>query len=68
LSDDHADHDLALQPKKKGKTGKVENLKAELREMLAEPLIARGVSARYPTSGSKIIIDDLIMSTSTYES
>lgn len=35
-------------------------LKAQLKGLLAEPLLARGVSARYPTSGSKVIVDDLI--------
>lgn len=51
-------------PKRKqgggGPSANVANLKAELRERLAEPLMARGVSARYPTSGSKVIIDDLL--------
>lgn len=37
-----------------------EALKAELKSLLREPLMARGVSARYPTSGSKVIIDDLL--------
>jgi len=35
-------------------------LKARLKEMLAEPLIARGVLARYITSGSRPIVDDLL--------
>ena len=38
-------------------------LKAELKALLAEPLMARGVSARYPTSGSKVIVDDLLKNT-----
>lgn len=55
-----------MQPKKKQDAvgaAKVPALKAELKALLAEPLIARGVSARYPTSGSKVIIDDLINAT-----
>jgi ATP-dependent RNA helicase DDX24/MAK5 len=35
-------------------------LKAELKEMLSRPLIARGVSTRYITSGSRPIADDII--------
>jgi hypothetical protein len=35
-------------------------LKAELKALLAQPLIARGVSTRYITSGSTPIVDDII--------
>ena len=35
-------------------------LKTELGQMLSEPLISRGVSARYITSGSRPIVDDLL--------
>ncbi|KAJ3927849.1 MAG: ATP-dependent RNA helicase [Lentinula lateritia] len=35
-------------------------LKAQLRQMLAQPLIARGISAKYITSGSNHIVDELI--------
>lgn len=44
------------------RTVKAEGLKAELKTLLKEPLVARGVSAKYPTSGSKVIIDDLLRS------
>jgi ATP-dependent RNA helicase DDX24/MAK5 len=37
-------------------------LKAKLAHVLAQPLIARGVSAKYPTSGSIVIVDDLVWS------
>ncbi|ORX35309.1 P-loop containing nucleoside triphosphate hydrolase protein [Kockovaella imperatae] len=47
----------------KGSKRDVGSLKAELKHLLSQPLIARGVSARYPTSGSKVIVDDLIKST-----
>ncbi|KZS98247.1 DEAD-domain-containing protein [Sistotremastrum niveocremeum HHB9708] len=36
-------------------------LKAELRELLTRPLLARGVSAKYITSGSKSIADSLLL-------
>lgn len=35
-------------------------MKAELKHLLSQPLIARGVSARYITSGSRPIVDDLL--------
>lgn len=38
--------------------------RAELKALLAQPLVARGISARYLTSGSKSIADDLINSSS----
>lgn len=44
----------------KKRTQRVETLKAELKANLAEPLLARGISTRYPTSGSKVIVDDLL--------
>ncbi|KAF9239814.1 ATP-dependent RNA helicase [Melanogaster broomeanus] len=40
--------------------GKTATLKAELKEMLSRPLLARGVSTRYITSGSRPIADDII--------
>ncbi|BEJ10856.1 hypothetical protein CspHIS471_0102780 [Cutaneotrichosporon sp. HIS471] len=39
---------------------KHDKLKAELASLLSQPLVARGVSARYPTSGSRIIVDDVL--------
>jgi ATP-dependent RNA helicase DDX24/MAK5 len=35
-------------------------LKAELKHLLSQPLVAKGVSTRYITSGSRPIVDDLI--------
>jgi hypothetical protein len=35
-------------------------LKAELKDMLAMPLIGRGISTRYITSGSSQIVDDIL--------
>lgn len=39
-------------------------LRHELDQLLAQPLMARGVSAKYPTSGSRVVIDDLLASKS----
>ncbi|WWC58365.1 uncharacterized protein I303_100905 [Kwoniella dejecticola CBS 10117] len=41
----------------------IRGLRNQLRELLSEKLIARGISAKYPTSGSKVIIDDLLKQT-----
>lgn len=46
--------------KLKAKNAKVAAMKAELKAMLAQPLIAKGISTRYITSGSRPIVDDLI--------
>jgi ATP-dependent RNA helicase DDX24/MAK5 len=45
---------------RKREDGKTATLKAELKEMLSRPLLARGVSTRYITSGSRPIADDII--------
>ncbi|TRM63614.1 P-loop containing nucleoside triphosphate hydrolase protein [Schizophyllum amplum] len=45
---------------KKVADGKTAALKAQLRVLLAQPLVARGVSTRYITSGSRPIVDDLL--------
>lgn len=45
---------------KKRSDAKVVSLKAELKALLSKPLLARGISARYITSGSRSIVDDLI--------
>ncbi|WVW82057.1 hypothetical protein I302_104062 [Kwoniella bestiolae CBS 10118] len=68
LSDDEDnDPDLPYTKKQKSKKGvkrvDVRSLKEELRVLLSEKLLARGISARYPTSGSKIIVDDLLRET-----
>ncbi|CAK9785334.1 DEAD-domain-containing protein, partial [Cutaneotrichosporon oleaginosum] len=57
LSDLEDDPD---RPFSHAKASKVDKLKAELAELLAQPLVARGVSARYPTSGSRVIVDDVL--------
>ncbi|KAI4516984.1 DEAD-domain-containing protein [Schizophyllum commune Loenen D] len=45
---------------KKAANTKTAALKAQLRELLAQPLVARGVSTKYITSGSRPIVDDLL--------
>ena len=57
------DDDAVVVPSKhqrKTTNAKTAALKAELKELLAQPLIARGVSTRYITSGSRPIVDDVI--------
>ncbi|CAL1699487.1 unnamed protein product [Somion occarium] len=61
LSDDDDDaKDVPTKHKKKTANAKTAVLKAELKQLLAQPLIARGVSTRYITSGSRSIVDDVI--------
>lgn len=46
--------------KRKAKDYKMQSMKAELKHLLAQPLLARGVIKNYITSGSVSIVDDLI--------
>jgi len=46
--------------KDKAQAAKTAAMKSELKKLLAQPLIARGVSTRYITSGSRPIVDDII--------
>ncbi|KII87625.1 hypothetical protein PLICRDRAFT_124996 [Plicaturopsis crispa FD-325 SS-3] len=55
-----SDDDGPSKQKRKGKAAKTAGLKNQLKQLLAQPLIARGVSARYITSGSRPIVDDLL--------
>lgn len=55
-----SDEEKPSNQKRKAKDLKNANLKAELKQLLAQPLVARGVSTRYITSGSRSIVDDLI--------
>ncbi|KAG5633282.1 hypothetical protein DXG03_006603, partial [Asterophora parasitica] len=54
------DEDKLANQKRKAKDAKNAALKAELKHLLSQPLIASGVSAKYITSGSRPIVDDLI--------
>ncbi|KAF9530142.1 P-loop containing nucleoside triphosphate hydrolase protein [Crepidotus variabilis] len=44
----------------KGRSQKMAAMKEELRLLLSQPLVARGVSTKYITSGSRPIVDDLL--------
>ncbi|GJE85511.1 DEAD/DEAH box helicase [Phanerochaete sordida] len=58
--DDGAAAAIPSKHQRKTTNAKTAVLKAELKELLAQPLIARGVSTRYITSGSRPIVDDYI--------
>jgi ATP-dependent RNA helicase DDX24/MAK5 len=45
---------------KKNNDTKMAVLKAKLKELMRQPLLSRGVSTRYITSGSRPIADDII--------
>ncbi|GBE88760.1 ATP-dependent RNA helicase MAK5 [Sparassis crispa] len=45
---------------RKATNAKTAAMKAELKQLLAQPLVARGVSTRYITSGSTSIADDML--------
>lgn len=53
-----AENEQSHQAKKNA--GKAQQLKSELKALIAEPLVARGISRRYITSGSRAIVDDLV--------
>jgi ATP-dependent RNA helicase DDX24/MAK5 len=57
ISDNRADGSKRLIKAHEAKLGE---LKAELRELLKQPLVARGVSTRYVTSGSNPIAHDML--------
>ncbi|KZP15440.1 DEAD-domain-containing protein [Athelia psychrophila] len=60
VSDDEDDQDRPTKFKVKSRNVRTAAMKAELKRMLAVPLIAKGVSTRYITSGTRPIVDDLI--------
>ncbi|KAG2008212.1 ATP-dependent rRNA helicase RRP3 [Coprinopsis cinerea AmutBmut pab1-1] len=58
------EEDLAsTKQQQKAHNAKLASLKAELKQMLAQPLVARGISAKYITSGSRPVVDDLLAGT-----
>lgn len=59
-SDDERKTAIPTKHQKKTAHAKTAGLKAELKHLLAQPLIARGISTRYITSGSRPIVDDMI--------
>ncbi len=60
FSDDGGVEAAPSKQKRKARAAKTAGLKAQLKEMLAQPLVARGVSTRYITSGVHSIADDLL--------
>ncbi|GJJ07838.1 hypothetical protein Clacol_002043 [Clathrus columnatus] len=59
--DESDNSEIAAKPSRRRNTdSKVTALKAELNHALAQPLVARGVSTRYITSGTRAIADDLL--------
>ncbi|KAF9475121.1 DEAD-domain-containing protein [Pholiota conissans] len=59
LSESDNEEKLSTQ-KRKAKDGKMQSMKAELKYLLSQPLIAKGVIRNYITSGSTSIVDDLL--------
>ncbi|KAI0300155.1 DEAD-domain-containing protein [Multifurca ochricompacta] len=57
-SDDH--HGVPKKRKSEARDTRLGRLKAELKELLKQPLVARGVSMRYITSGSRPIAHDIV--------
>jgi ATP-dependent RNA helicase DDX24/MAK5 len=60
------DEDKPVTQIRKSKDAKMTALKAELKHLLSQPLIASGISAKYITSGSRPIVDDLIAGESKF--
>jgi hypothetical protein len=63
---DGCDSDDNNGSRNKTANAKIASLKAELQASLAQPLIARGVSVRYITSGNVRIADQLITGVREY--
>jgi hypothetical protein len=49
------------------KDGQIKALKRRLSELLSQPLISRGISAKFITSGSRPIVSDLLRGESEYD-
>ncbi|OCH86850.1 DEAD-domain-containing protein [Obba rivulosa] len=58
-TDDDARNALSKR-KLKAAEAKTAALKAELKQLLAQPLVARGISTRYITSGSRPVADEML--------
>ncbi|KAG1747358.1 ATP-dependent RNA helicase [Suillus lakei] len=55
-----ADENNPSKHRKKKNDAKMAVLKAELKVLMSQPLLSRGVSTRYITSGSRPVADDII--------
>lgn len=56
-SDDEDNHGAKV---KKARDAKMRGMKAELKHLLSTPIMGRGVSAKFITSGSRPIVEDLL--------
>ena len=54
------DEEKLSNKKRNAKDQQMRGMKAELKRLLSQPLLAKGISARYITSGSRPIVDDLL--------
>lgn len=52
--------------KNKGGSAKLKALKSDLAELLHQPILAHGISAKFITSGSRPIVDDLLRGDSMF--
>jgi ATP-dependent RNA helicase DDX24/MAK5 len=59
-SSESADETNPSKHRKKKTDAKIAVLKTKLKELVSQPLLSRGVSTRYITSGSRPIADDII--------
>lgn len=60
MSGSEDEQDRPTKQKAKSQHAKTAVLKAELKHLLSQPLIAKGISTRYITSGCRPVVDDLI--------
>lgn len=65
-SDEDSKNSIPLKHQRKQTNAKTASLQAELKALLSQPLVARGVSTRYITSGSRSIVDDVIAGECTW--
>lgn len=63
---DSDDEGKVSNQKRKAKNSAMASMKAELKYLLSQPLIVRGISTRYITSGSRSIVDDLLAGNREY--
>lgn len=69
LSPSEGDEGVGKRKKEKtnkGGAAKLKALKANLAELLQQPILARGISAKFITSGSRPIVDDLLRGDSAF--
>jgi ATP-dependent RNA helicase DDX24/MAK5 len=57
---DSDDEGKISNQKRRAKNSAMASMKVELKHLLSQPLIARGISTRYITSGSRLVVDDLL--------